>query len=184
MPGPGGNRGVFMAWDPVAAKGVWGIKEKFPVWSGTVVTAGDVVFYGTMDGWFKATDAKTGDELWQFKCGSGIIGQPIVYRGPDGREYVAVLLGSGRLGRSDRQQRQLDPRDATAGNGLGHHDGRLEGGQHSRGNAVPQVFSIGGAFGAKPFSDSTQVCNFAWGIKSMPSQFDGVGTRRGKANQL
>jgi lanthanide-dependent methanol dehydrogenase len=93
--GPGGNRGVVTAWDPVARKPVWEVKEKFPVWSGTVVTAGDVVFYGTMDGWFKALDARSGAELWRFKTGSGIIGQPIVYRGPDQKEYVAVLSGVG-----------------------------------------------------------------------------------------
>ena len=61
FPGPGGNRGVFEAWNPVTGKQVWSIKEDLPVWSGTVVTAGDVVFYGTMDGWFKAVDARTGD---------------------------------------------------------------------------------------------------------------------------
>jgi PQQ-dependent dehydrogenase (methanol/ethanol family) len=93
--GPGGNRGVLTAWDPVARKAVWEVKEKFPVWSGTVVTAGDVAFYGTMEGWFKALDARTGKLLWQFKTGSGIIGQPVVYRGPDQKEYVAVLSGVG-----------------------------------------------------------------------------------------
>lgn len=93
--GPGGNRGVFSAWDPVKAKAVWEVKEMFPAWSGAVVTVGDVVFYGTMDGWFKALDATSGTLLWQFKVGSGIIGQPIVYKGPDGKEYVAVLSGVG-----------------------------------------------------------------------------------------
>jgi len=93
--GPGGNRGVLTAWNPVARKAAWEVKEKFPVWSGTVVTAGDVVFYGTMDGWFKALDARSGKLLWQFKTGSGIIGQPIVYWGPDEKEYVAVLSGVG-----------------------------------------------------------------------------------------
>ncbi|HET7620258.1 MAG TPA: PQQ-binding-like beta-propeller repeat protein [Gemmatimonadaceae bacterium] len=61
--GPGGNRGVFTAWDPVSARPAWEIKENFPVWSGALVTAGDVVFYGTMDGWFKAVDAHTGKLL-------------------------------------------------------------------------------------------------------------------------
>src|SRR6185437_7353796 len=93
--GPGGNRGVFSAWDPVKAKQVWAINEMFPVWSGTVVTAGDVVFYGTMDGWFKAVDARSGKPLWRFKTGSGIIGQPVTYKGPDGKQYVAVLCGVG-----------------------------------------------------------------------------------------
>jgi PQQ-dependent dehydrogenase (methanol/ethanol family) len=93
--GPGGNRGEFTAWDPVQQKPAWQIKEDLPLWSGTMVTAGDLVFYGTMDGWFKAVDARTGDLKWQFKTGSGIIGQPIAYRGPDGREYIAVLSGVG-----------------------------------------------------------------------------------------
>ena len=93
--GPGGHRGELTAWDPVAAKTTWKVKEMFPVWSGTVVTAGDVVFYGTMDGWFKAVDARSGAPLWQFKVGSGIIGQPVTYKGPDGKQYVAVLSGVG-----------------------------------------------------------------------------------------
>jgi alcohol dehydrogenase (cytochrome c) len=93
--GPGGHRGEFTAWDPANAKVAWKVKEEFPAWSGAVVTAGDVVFYGTMEGWFKALDARTGNLLWQFKTGSGIIGQPVVYKGPDGKEYVAVLSGVG-----------------------------------------------------------------------------------------
>ena len=93
--GPGGNRGVFSAWDPVKAKAVWSVKEIFPAWSGALVTAGDVVFYGNMEGWFKALDARTGTLLWQFKTGSGIIGQPITYRGPDGKQYIAILSGVG-----------------------------------------------------------------------------------------
>ena len=93
--GPGGHRGVYKAWDPVARRAVWQIEERFPVWSGTVVTAGDVAFYGTMDRWFKAVNAVTGELLWQFRAGSGIIGQPITYRGPDGKQYVAVLSGVG-----------------------------------------------------------------------------------------
>jgi alcohol dehydrogenase (cytochrome c) len=86
---------LFDAWDPVARKLVWSIKESFPVWSGALVTAGNVAFYGTMEGWFKAVDARTGQELWKFKTGSGIIGQPISYRGPDGKQYIAILSGVG-----------------------------------------------------------------------------------------
>ena len=93
--GPGGYRGAFTAYDPVHAKIVWSDHENFPVWSGALVTAGGIAFYGTMDRWFKAVDAKTGKLLWKFRVGSGINGQPIAYRGPDGREYVAVLAGVG-----------------------------------------------------------------------------------------
>lgn len=92
---PGGYRGEFIAWDPVRRGRVWEIHENFPVWSGALVTATDVVFYGTMDRWFKAVHARTGDELWRFRVGSGIIGQPVTYRGADGRQYVAILSGVG-----------------------------------------------------------------------------------------
>jgi glucose dehydrogenase len=93
--GPGGNLGAFMAWDASTGKKVWEDKEHFPNWSGALVTAGDVAFYGTLDGWFKAVDAKTGKLLSKFKVGSGVVGNPITYRGPDGKQYVAVYAGIG-----------------------------------------------------------------------------------------
>jgi PQQ-dependent dehydrogenase (methanol/ethanol family) len=115
--GPGGNRGDFSAWDPVAGGEVWSIKEKFPVWSGAMATAGDVVFYGTMEGWFKAVNARSGELLWQFKTGSGIIGQPVTYRGPDGKQYVAILSGVGGWSGAIVAA-GLDPRDGTAALGM------------------------------------------------------------------
>ncbi|OLE12826.1 MAG: methanol dehydrogenase, partial [Acidobacteria bacterium 13_1_20CM_4_56_7] len=92
---PGGYGGAFTAWDPIEGKVVWSNPDHFPVWSGALATAGDVVFYGTLDGWFKAVDAHNGSLLWQFKTGSGIIGQPVSYKGPDGKQYVAILSGVG-----------------------------------------------------------------------------------------
>jgi len=115
--GPGGNRGEFTAWDPVQRKPVWQIKEDLPLWSGALVTAGDLVFYGTMDGWFKAVDARTSELKWQFKTGSGIIGQPIAYRGPDGREYIAILSGVGGWAGAIVSG-NLDPRDPTGALGF------------------------------------------------------------------
>lgn len=93
--GPGGHLGAFIAWDAARGRKVWEIKEQFPVWSGSVVTAADVVFYGTLDGWFKAADARTGRQLWKFKVGSGVVGAPITFRGADGKQYVAVYAGIG-----------------------------------------------------------------------------------------
>jgi lanthanide-dependent methanol dehydrogenase len=115
--GPGGHRGEFLAWDPVKNEKVWAIDENFPVWSGALATAGNVVFYGTMDGWFKAVDATNGTLLWQFKCGSGIIGQPVSYRGPDGKQYVAILAGVGGWSGAIVAG-GLDPRDETAALGF------------------------------------------------------------------
>ena len=92
--GPGGHRGEFTAWDPVARRPAWKIRENFPVWSGALATAGDVVFYGTLEGYLKAVDAKTGKELYKFKTPSGIIGNVMTYTNK-GKQYVAVLSGVG-----------------------------------------------------------------------------------------
>jgi PQQ-dependent dehydrogenase (methanol/ethanol family) len=93
--GPGGNLGAFIAWDAGRGRKVWEVKERYPVWGGALATAGGVVFYGTLDGWFKAVDARTGAALWRFKVGSGVVGNPITFTGPDHRQYVAVYAGIG-----------------------------------------------------------------------------------------
>lgn len=111
--GPGGHRGEMTAWDPVARKIAFNIREDLPLWSGALATGGDLVFYGTLDGWFKAIDARTGKLLWRFKCGSGIIGQPVSYRAPDGRQHIAVLAGVGGWA-GVVVSANLDPRDPTA----------------------------------------------------------------------
>jgi PQQ-dependent dehydrogenase (methanol/ethanol family) len=113
----GGVRGLFTAWDPVKERPAWRITEPFPVWSGALATAGDVVFYGTMDGWFKAVDARSGRLLWKAKTQSGVIGQPVSYRGPDGRQYVAVLAGIGGWAGAIALG-QIDARDPTAAAGF------------------------------------------------------------------
>jgi PQQ-dependent dehydrogenase (methanol/ethanol family) len=95
FPGPGGNRGAFIAWDPMAGAIKWSIKENLAAYGGAMTTGGGLVFYGTMEGWLKAVDAKTGTVLWQFKTPSGIIGNPMTYMGPDGKQYVAILSGIG-----------------------------------------------------------------------------------------
>jgi PQQ-dependent dehydrogenase (methanol/ethanol family) len=115
--GPGGHRGLFTAWDPVAGRKAWQIEENFPVWSGALATAGDVVFYGTMEGWFKAVDARSGKLLWQFKTDSGIIGQPVSYRGPDGNQYIAVMAGVGGWAGAVVAG-NMDTRDATGASGF------------------------------------------------------------------
>ena len=94
-PAPGGGLGEFIAWNPVTGKRVWSIKETYMTMSGVVATAGDVVFYGTADGWFRAVDARNGKVLWSQKLGSGIIGQPITYLGPDRTQYIAIAAGVG-----------------------------------------------------------------------------------------
>ena len=74
-----------MAWDPVRRRRMWTIKERWPVWSGRAVSAARLVFYGNLEG----GDTYSDKLLWQFQTGSGIIGQPTGFPGPDRREYAA-----------------------------------------------------------------------------------------------
>jgi lanthanide-dependent methanol dehydrogenase len=88
------HMGNFIAWDAKTGKIAWSNKEQFSVWSGALTTAGGVVFYGTLEGYLKAVDAKTGKELYKFKTPSSIIGNVMTYeRG--GKQYVAVMSGVG-----------------------------------------------------------------------------------------
>jgi PQQ-dependent dehydrogenase (methanol/ethanol family) len=93
-PNSHGGMGNFIAWDARVGKIVWSLPEQFSVWSGALATAGDVVFYGTLEGYLKAVDSKTGKELYRFKTPSGIIGNVMSYT-HKGKQYVAVLSGVG-----------------------------------------------------------------------------------------
>jgi lanthanide-dependent methanol dehydrogenase len=88
------NMGNFIAWDGKTGKIAWSNKEQFSAWGGALATAGNVVFYGTLEGYLKAVDAKTGKELYKFKTPSGIIGNVMTYE-HNGKQYVAVLSGVG-----------------------------------------------------------------------------------------
>lgn len=88
------HMGNFIAWDATKGKIVWSNKELFSVWSGALATAGDIVFYGTLEGYLKAVDAKTGKELYKFRTPSGIIGNVMTYA-HGGKQYVAILSGVG-----------------------------------------------------------------------------------------
>jgi PQQ-dependent dehydrogenase (methanol/ethanol family) len=93
-PNSHGGMGNFIAWDAGEGKIVWSNPEQFSAWGGALSTAGGVVFYGTLEGYLKAVDAKTGKELYKFKTPSGIIGNVMTYE-HGGKQYVAVLSGVG-----------------------------------------------------------------------------------------
>ena len=86
--------GNFIAWDAAKGEIVWSLPERFSVWSGALATAGDVVFYGTLEGYLKAVDADSGAELFKFKTPSGIIGNVNTWT-HNGKQYVGVLSGIG-----------------------------------------------------------------------------------------
>jgi len=138
-PGPGGNRGEFIAWDASTGKKVWGIKENLAAWGGALATGGDVIFYGTMEGWLKGVHAKTGETLWKFKTPSGIIGNPMTYTGPDGKQYIAVLSGIGGWS-GIGVAAEIGPEDPTAA--LGAIGAFADVGNFSNQGGVLTVFAL------------------------------------------
>ncbi|MFD0987885.1 methanol/ethanol family PQQ-dependent dehydrogenase [Methyloligella solikamskensis] len=99
-PGPKGDRqnylglGQVKAYDADSSTYKWSVMERFAAWGGTMATAGDLVFYGTLDGYFKARNSETGELLWKFKMPSGAIGYPMTYE-HDGTQYVGIYYGVG-----------------------------------------------------------------------------------------
>ena len=93
--GPGGNRGEFSAWDPVRRRRRGASAKTCRCGAARSRPPATSSSTGRSTGWFKAVDARTGAMLWQFQTASGIVGQPVAYRGPDGHEYIAVLSGVG-----------------------------------------------------------------------------------------
>jgi len=93
--GPGASRGRFVAWDPSLGAIRWEIGEPFPVLGGALSVASGLVFYATADGWLKAVDQLTGRERWRHQLPAGSVGSPMTYLGPDGRQYLALLVGPG-----------------------------------------------------------------------------------------
>jgi len=139
FPGPGGHRGRFIAWDPMKGSVVWENKENLAAYGGALTTAGGLVFHGTMEGWLKALDQKTGKLLWKFKTPSGIIGNPMTYKGPDGKQYVAVLSGIGGWA-GIGVAAGIGAEDPTAG--LGALGAFGDAGQFSTQGGVLTVFSL------------------------------------------
>lgn len=86
--------GSLKAIDPDTGDWKWEYKNDAPLWSGVMTTAGGLVFFGTPEGEFIALDDETGEKLWSFQTGSGIVGQPVTWE-QDGEQYVSVISGWG-----------------------------------------------------------------------------------------
>ena len=115
-PNSHGGMGNFIAWDATTGKIVWSIPEQFSAWGGALATAGDVVFYGTLEGYLKAVDAATGKELYKFKTPSGIIGNVNTYT-HGGKQYIAILSGVGGWAGIGLAAGLLAPENAAAWHG-------------------------------------------------------------------
>jgi PQQ-dependent dehydrogenase (methanol/ethanol family) len=141
-PGSHGGMGNFIAWDAVNGKIVKSHPEKFSVWSGALVTAGDVAFYGTLEGYLKAVDANdVTKELWKFKTPSGIIGNVTTW-GHKGKQYIGVLSGIGGwagIGMAAGLEKDTD--------GLGAVGGYKELSQYTELGGTLTVFALPGSGG-------------------------------------
>lgn len=93
----GANMGALIAWDPVRSQIAWSDPEPLALFGGVLATAGNVVFYGTLDRHFKAVNATTGQTLFDVTLECGITSNPISYTGPDGHQRVAIMTGIGYL---------------------------------------------------------------------------------------
>jgi alcohol dehydrogenase (cytochrome c) len=96
-PGPGGYLGELVAWNAATGQRAWSVHETLPLYAGVLATAGNLVFYGTLSGQFKAVDAMTGAVVFQKQLECGIVSNPMTYTAPDGKQRVAVMTGVGWL---------------------------------------------------------------------------------------
>jgi PQQ-dependent dehydrogenase (methanol/ethanol family) len=135
------NLGQFTAWDPTTGKMIWSNNEPFSVWSGSLATAGGVVFYGTLEGYLKAVDAKTGNELYKFKTPSGIIGNVNTWE-YNGKQYVGVLSGVGGWAGIGIAAGIDDGTDATNTEGLGAVGAYRSLSQYTKLGGVFTVFAL------------------------------------------
>ncbi len=72
----------------------WSV-ENPPSWnSGTLTTAGNLVFQGHADGNFVAYDATNGDQVWSINLGLGISAPAVTYE-VEGTQHVSILVGWG-----------------------------------------------------------------------------------------
>ncbi|MER9234659.1 methanol/ethanol family PQQ-dependent dehydrogenase [Mesorhizobium sp. M0622] len=147
-PGGDGNMGNFIAWDAAKGEIVWSKPEQFSVWSGALATDGDVVFYGTLEGYIKAVD-KDGKELYKFKTPSGIIGNITTYE-HDGKQYIAVLSGVGGWAGIGLAGGLLSPDNAAAWHGA-VDQGRAQGDE----TAVVGTAGLGAVGGYAALADYT-----------------------------
>jgi glucose dehydrogenase len=149
-PNSHGGMGNFIAWDAKAGQIVWSIPEPFSAWGGALATAGDLVFYGTLEGYMKAVDMQTGEELYKFKTPSGIIGNVMTYE-HDGKQHIAVLSGVGGWAGIGLAAGLLSPEVAAGWHGA-VHPGR-EAGDETMQVGTAGLGAVGGYAGLTNFTN-------------------------------
>lgn len=159
-PGPKGDRqnylglGQIKAYNAITGDYKWEKMERFSVWGGTMSTAGNLVFYGTLDGFIKARNSDTGELLWKYKLPSGVIGHPMTYE-HKGTQYVAIMYG---VGGWPGVGLVFDLQDPTAGLGAVGAFKNLQ--NYTQMGGGLQVFSLDGK---SPYSEDINVGEYEKG---------------------
>jgi alcohol dehydrogenase (cytochrome c) len=89
-----GAIGALRAINPKTGKIEWEVPNNAPLWGGVLTTAGNLVFWGTPEGFLKAADAKTGKVVWEYQTGTGIVAPPVSWEA-NGEQFISVVTGWG-----------------------------------------------------------------------------------------
>jgi alcohol dehydrogenase (cytochrome c) len=119
-PGSGGDLGELLAMDIRTGEILWRHRTRSPINTAALTTAGGLVFAGDWDRHLYAYDAETGDVLWQTRMPTSVQGFPVSYA-VDGRQYVAVPVGTGGASWSTSLPRELAPDIRRPANGNSIH---------------------------------------------------------------
>lgn len=120
MPGSEGNMGKLAAFNVDTMEETWSYEQRAAFLTGTISTAGDLVFVGDLDRRFRAFDARNGEILWETRLGTSVQGHPVTFS-IDGKQYVAVTTAMGARGVSPRTVPRViapDVRHPSNGNAL------------------------------------------------------------------
>ncbi len=96
FPKDNGDRGYLRAIDPMTGATKWKTGSPMPRNAGVLATDGGLIFTGAQTGEFEAFNAETGEKLWEYQTGSGIVGQPVTWE-MDGQQYITIVNGGGAV---------------------------------------------------------------------------------------